>query len=60
MNGRSEVFPMPLESGLFTVKTFLAFPILTLRQASFDRFRTEQGERIGKKVSGNPKRLKMA
>ncbi|MDR2506824.1 MAG: hypothetical protein LBD67_02350 [Candidatus Accumulibacter sp.] len=40
MNGRSEVFSTPLESGLFKLKAFLAFPILTLRQA--------QGERIGK------------
>jgi hypothetical protein len=26
----------------------MAFPVLTLRQASFDRLRTEQGERTGK------------
>ncbi|MDR2506500.1 MAG: hypothetical protein LBD67_00655 [Candidatus Accumulibacter sp.] len=52
MNGRSEVFPKSLESGLFKVKVFLAFPILTLRQAQgerigkvfFDKLRTEQGE----------------
>ncbi|MDR2507257.1 MAG: hypothetical protein LBD67_04585 [Candidatus Accumulibacter sp.] len=36
------------------------FSILTLRQASFDRLRTGQGERTGKKVSRNPKRLKIA
>ncbi|MDR2506905.1 MAG: hypothetical protein LBD67_02770 [Candidatus Accumulibacter sp.] len=51
------------------------FSILTLRQASFDRLRTEQGERIEKQafsssgqaeridwkgVSGNPKKLKIA
>ncbi|MDR2507098.1 MAG: hypothetical protein LBD67_03750 [Candidatus Accumulibacter sp.] len=48
MNGRSKVFPTPLESGVFKVKAFLAFPILTLRQASFVKLRTEQGERIGK------------
>jgi hypothetical protein len=54
MNGRSEVFPTPLESGVFKAKAFLAFSILTLRQASFDRLRTEQdrqGERIEKEAS---------
>ncbi|MDR2507051.1 MAG: hypothetical protein LBD67_03515 [Candidatus Accumulibacter sp.] len=31
-----------------------------LRQVSFDRPRTGQGERIGKQASGNLKRLKVA
>jgi hypothetical protein len=53
-----------------------AFPVLTLRQASFiklrtvranglkneplTRLRTEQGKGIGKDACENPKRLKMA
>ncbi|MDR2507184.1 MAG: hypothetical protein LBD67_04210 [Candidatus Accumulibacter sp.] len=40
MNGRS-AFPI-------LVLSSNGFSILTLRQASFDRLRTEQGERIGK------------
>ncbi|MDR2506766.1 MAG: hypothetical protein LBD67_02050 [Candidatus Accumulibacter sp.] len=60
MNGRS-VFPVLILSSN-------GFSILTLRQAQGERIekrtcvklRGWQGERTGKKVSGNPKRLKMA
>ncbi|MDR2507573.1 MAG: hypothetical protein LBD67_06200 [Candidatus Accumulibacter sp.] len=43
MNGRSAFPVLTLSSN--------SFSILTLRQASFDRLRTEQGERTGKAFS---------
>jgi hypothetical protein len=58
MNGRSGGFSNAfLVSSLnrYSLLINLAFPILTLRHASFDRLRTGQGERIGKAFSEDAK-----
>jgi hypothetical protein len=48
---RAELVEVGTDALLFQSDSSNSFSILTLRQASFDRLRTEQGERIEKQAS---------